>query len=210
MSQLATPHTDALEPTRGHDHIIVLRGATWADYQRLLELRGERRHPRLTYLEGALELMSPSRAHESVKSMLGCLIEAWCFEHGVDITPFGSWTLEDEVSGRGLEPDECYVLGAVHEPRRPDLAIEVMHTSGGLDKLEVYRGLGVREVWFFRQGSLQLFGLREGGYEPLAESDVLSGLDHQQLGEFISVTPMTRAVREYRSALRAARSGTEG
>ncbi len=28
------------------DHIVVLRGAGWADYQRLLEVRGERSAPR--------------------------------------------------------------------------------------------------------------------------------------------------------------------
>jgi hypothetical protein len=49
-----------------NDDIIVLRGATWADYQRLLELRGERPVPRLSYLAGVLELMSPSRSHESL------------------------------------------------------------------------------------------------------------------------------------------------
>ena len=57
----------------GFDDIIVLRDVTWADYQRLLEIRGERPVPRLTYLEGALELMTPSRPHESLKSMIGCL-----------------------------------------------------------------------------------------------------------------------------------------
>ena len=41
------------------DNIVVIYGATWADYQRLLELRGEASVPRLAYLEGALEIMTP-------------------------------------------------------------------------------------------------------------------------------------------------------
>ena len=63
------------------DHRWVLDGATWADFQRLLELRGERPVPRYAYLEGQLEIISPSHFHEQVKSMIGCLIEAWCFEN---------------------------------------------------------------------------------------------------------------------------------
>ncbi len=39
----------------------------------------------------------------------------------------------------------------------PDLAIEVIWTSGGIDKLESYRGLGVGEVWFWREGRMEVF-----------------------------------------------------
>jgi Uma2 family endonuclease len=130
MSQPA-PLTPALERQLPADDNIVLRDVTWADYQRLLEIRGDRPVPRLTYLEGALELMTPSRSHESLKSMIGRLVEAWCLEKGVGITPYGSWTLESKEAERGVEPDECYVLGDAAEPERCDLAIEVIWSSGG-------------------------------------------------------------------------------
>src|SRR5436190_7915044 len=107
--------TDRLAPL---DDVIVLRGVTWADYQRLLEIRGERPAPRLTYVEGVLELMTPSQPRESIKSMIGRLVEAWCLERGVDITPYGSWTLESKEAGRGIEPDECYVLSDNPQPER--------------------------------------------------------------------------------------------
>jgi hypothetical protein len=32
------------------DHFVRLRGVTWADYQRLLEIRGERASPRMNVL----------------------------------------------------------------------------------------------------------------------------------------------------------------
>ena len=164
-----------------HDDIVVLRGATWADYQRLLEIRGDRSIPRFTYLEGVLQIMSPSRSHELIKSMIGRLVDAWCLETGLDITPYGSWTLGDRETERGVEPDECYVIGDVAEPDRPDLAIEVVWTSGGVDKLEVYRKLRVREVWIWRKGNLLLYALRGEQYEPLAASEVLPGVDLQLL-----------------------------
>ncbi len=191
------------DPSR-HDSIIVLGGLTWADFERILELRGDRPVPRLTYLEGRLELMSPSRSHESIKSVIGCLVEAWCVERGLDVTPYGSWLLKEEELERGVEPDECYVLGVEPEAAAcPDLAIEVVWTSGGIDKLEVYRLLGVREVWFWEEGVIRLYLLRDERYEPIERSAVLPGIDVQQLAGFARVLPMTRAVREYRAALRA-------
>lgn len=183
------------------DDIVVLRDATWGDYQRLLEIRGERPVPRLTYLEGTLELMTPSRYHESLKSMIGRLVEAWCLERGVAITPYGSWTIENKDADRGVEPDECYVLGDVESPDRPDLAIEVVWSRGGIDKLEVYRKLGVKEVWIWKAGSLNVYALRESTYAPLERSELLPGLDHAHLLTFVDLKPMTRAVTEYRAAV---------
>jgi Uma2 family endonuclease len=133
--------------------------------------------------------------------MLGRLVEEWCLERGVDITPYGSWTHESKESNRGAEPDECYVLGDNSEPARCDLAIEVIWTHGGVDKLDIYRKLGVREVWIWRSARISLHQLRGDHYEPLVASAVLPGIDLQLLLEFLDVRPMTRAVREYRAAL---------
>jgi Uma2 family endonuclease len=204
MSQPASTssHLTLQQPS---DHIIVLDNVTWADYQRLLEIRGERAVPRLTYLEGVLELMTPSRPHESIKSMIGRLIEAWCLEKGVAITPYGSWTLEDKEAERGVEPAECYVLGDVEDPPRCDLAIEVIWSHGRIHKLQVYRKLGVREVWMWKAGTIRIFALRDTEYVPIERSELLAGLDHSLLLRFIDVRPMTRAVSDYRSALRSNR-----
>ncbi len=188
------------------DDIIVLRDVTWADYQRLLEIRGERAVPRLTYLEGVLELMTPSRSHESLKSMIGRLVEAWCLEHDVAVSPYGSWTLESKETDRGVEPDECYVLGEAAEPERPDLAIEVVWSAGRIDKLEVYRKLGVREVWIWKDGAVQVFALRDANYASTPVSELFPGLDLPALLRFVDMKPMTRAVTEHRAALRASRA----
>jgi len=185
------------------DDVIVLDNVTWADYQRLLEIRGERAVPRLTYREGVLELMTPSRPHESLKSMIGCLVEAWCFEKGVGITPYGSWTHESKEADRGVEPDECYVLGDDPEPDRCDLAIEVVWTRGAIDKLDVYRKLAVKEVWIWKAAKIEVFSLRDLTYVRLERSELLAGIDLDQLLRFVDVRPMTRAATDYRAALRA-------
>jgi Uma2 family endonuclease len=134
--------------------------------------------------------------------MIGRLVEAWCSERGVDIMPYGSWLLESKTHRRGIEPDECYVVGEVTEPEVPDLAIEVVWTSGGLDKLDIYRKLRVREVWYWMDERLHLYALRGSAYEPIERSEVLPGLDHEQLLRYVDFLSVTKAVKEYRAALR--------
>jgi Uma2 family endonuclease len=202
MSQPARLSPDVAEPLPADD-IVKLSGATWADFQRVLEMRGERAVPRVAYLEGMLELMTPSRPHESISAMIGRLLEAWCMANGVEISPYGSWTLEDKQLERGVEPDECYVLGDDAEPARPDLAIEVVWSSGGINKLAIYSKLGVREVWIWKAGRIQIFALRGDAYAEAEASEVLPGIDLALLLRFVDVKPMTRAVREYRAALEA-------
>ena len=186
---------------RHEDHFVVLHDVTWADYQRLVEVRGDRSAPRITYLEGRVEIMSPSREHESIKSIVGRLVEAFCLERGIEFSTYGSWTLQDESAERGAEPDECYVFGDEAEPTRPHLAIEIVWTSGGLNKLDVYRKLGVREIWYWRRGRLTPFVLREESYEERTASEVLPGIDLELLGSFVDRPTTSAAIRDYRAAL---------
>jgi Uma2 family endonuclease len=190
---------------RREDHYVHLYGVAWADYLRLLEIRGERSVPRLTYLEGTLEIMSPSRTHDQIKSYIGRLVEAWCLEKDLEFTPYGSWTLKSKQGKRGAEADECYVFGS--EPKRktrPDLAIEVVWTAGGIDKLHVYRKLRVREVWFWKNGRIHVHVLRGIQYEAVPASEALPGIDLEQLVSFLDRPTASQAIRDYRAALRGA------
>lgn len=199
---MATPAalTDYEERPR-EDHYVHLHEATWADYQRLLELRGDRSAPRIAYLKGTLEIMSPSRSHESIKSLIGRLVEAWCLENGVEFSTYGSWTLENKEAERGAEPDECYVFGNIAEPAHPDLAIEVVWTSGGLNKLEIYRELRVPEVWYWRKGRIEVYRLDGDRYAQVASSAVLPGIDLEHLLRFLDSPTTSQAIREYRASL---------
>jgi Uma2 family endonuclease len=169
------------------DKIVVLHGATWADYQRLLELRGDASVPRIAYLEGALEIMTPSRTHESLKSRIGRLVEVFCLEKSIEFSPYGPWTLESKEEARGIEPDECYVFGSDPDPERPDLAIEVVWTSGGVAKLE--------------RGRLTVYELRGATYETIPASHVLKGIDLAELARYLDGPTASQSIREYRTAL---------
>jgi Uma2 family endonuclease len=185
------------------DHIVVLSGATWADFERMLAMRGDRSVPRVTYVEGLLQIMSPSEPHENLKSLIGRLVETYCLEAEIEFRTLGSWTIADRAVERGAEPDECYVLRDFAAATRPDLVIEVVWTSGGVNKLGVYAKLGVGEVWFWRRGRITPFVLVGERYEERAASAALPGLDLELLAGFLDRPTTSAAIREYRAALRA-------
>ena len=103
----------------------------------------------------------------------------------------------------GAEPDQCYIVGEDLSKDRPDLAIEVVWTSGGIDKLEVYRQLGIAEVWFWRDERITVHILRGERYEAVLRSSALPGLDTALLASFLDRPFLSIAKRDYRSALHA-------
>jgi hypothetical protein len=73
---------------------------------------------------------------------------------------------------------------------------------GGLDKLDIYRGLGVREVWVWKRGKVCLYALRGDRYERIERSEVLPELDLALYASFLAAPSQSQAVRELRAALR--------
>jgi Uma2 family endonuclease len=202
----SAPFLAGTQSPLGIDQRVLLHGADWADYERLQQLRGEGGVPRLTYLNGELELMTPSVDHEGDKKRLARLLEAWAEEADVPLEGFGSWTLKSASQARGAEADECYLVGVVEgDPKLPHIVIEVVFSSSGIDKLEVYRGLGVPEVWFWERGQLSLYGLEAdgNGYRRLERSRYLPRLDLALIHRCMQAPTQTQAVRLLREAMRA-------
>ena len=48
------PSPDALDAI---DQRVILHGVSWADYERIIDVRGERAAVRIAYLDGDLELI---------------------------------------------------------------------------------------------------------------------------------------------------------
>jgi Uma2 family endonuclease len=182
------------------DQRIIMDGLDWWQFEAMLAIRGDRPGVRLTYLEGQLEIMSPSRSHEATKKLLARLLEAYADEKGLVLEGYGSMTMRNAPARRGIEPDECYAIGAARET--PDLAIEVIWTHGGLDKLEVYRKLGVREVWIWDAGKLRAHVLRGDRYATISGSEVLPELDLSLIERCLAYETQTEALRAFRGALR--------
>jgi Uma2 family endonuclease len=183
------------------DQRLVTYAVPWDHYEAQLAMRGDRSVPRIAYLEGLMELMSPSKDHERIKSYIGRLIEAYALERGIDLSPYGAWTLKNAPKQSGLEPDECYLVGDQSKDT-PDLAIEVVWTSGGIDKLEIYRRLGVGEVWIWKDSQIEVHVWRQQRYELAEKSALFPDLDVPLLASFLDRPTALQAVKAFREALR--------
>ena len=202
MAVAAAPFLE-LPSTHAHDdQFVVLHDVDWKTYCALRELF-DGPGVRMTYLRGALEIMSPSRRHEGYKTRIARLIELYALETDVPLLGYGSTTFKKALEERGLEPDECYVLDRdLTDDDYPDIALEVVLRSGGIDKLEVYRGLGVREVWFWHKGGFRLFALGASGYAEVSRSELLPSLDFDMLASFAEQADQHEALKSYRDQLR--------
>lgn len=76
-------------------------------------------------------------------------------------------------------------------------------TAGRIDKLAIYRRLGVAEVWFWRKGRITPYAQRGEHYVPIAASEVLPGLDLELLTSFLGNPTTFDAIRGFQAALRA-------
>jgi len=199
MSAVASARLpERIRPTEEEPRIL-LRDVPWSTYV-VLRDSIESASVRMTYLEGLLEIMSPSRRHEVEKKQIARLLELFALELDIPLFGYGSTTFRVEAKARGLEPDECYCRG--EDRAVPDIALEVVVTSPAIEKLEVYRGLGVREVWFFEQNAFRLFALGGGGYQPISTSSVLPEVDLGLVAELAQRPDQHAALRELRNRIR--------
>jgi Uma2 family endonuclease len=180
---------------------LLLSGVSWQEYEKLLAHLGDSSRYRVSYLEGMLEIVSPSRRHEVSKKDIARLLEVYLEEAEIDFWGLGSTTFRRRQDEAGKEPDECYCIET--EKDFPDLAIEVVLTSGGINTLELYRRLGVKEVWFWQPNRLQVYHLNEcGQYQEQAASQLLPNLDISLLAKYVNAPNPRLAVREFLAQLR--------
>jgi Uma2 family endonuclease len=185
---------------------IVLNKITWEKYEQLIAIFNNQPRLRLSYLEETLEIMTNSPEHEMIKSLIARLIETFALEMNIDLYSYGSATFQQEASIRGLEPDESYCIGQRREI--PDLAIEVVINSGGINKLEIYKGLNISEVWFWENGNFTVYYLVDAtvGYKPVNRSQLLPNLDLNCLAKYVNPAEEPQMVRAYRQAIKRSQS----
>ncbi len=92
----------------------------------------------------------------------------------------------------------------------PDLAIEVVFSSGSPNKLLRYQVLQIPEVWFWEDGVFRLYRYRGSAYEPINSSEIteLIDLDINLLTRCILMAQTSRleAVTEFRKGIKIHRS----
>ncbi|MHC5824461.1 MAG: Uma2 family endonuclease [Nostoc sp.] len=183
---------------------FVTSGVSWQMYEALLAKLEDNSHYRVTYLDEILEIVSPSIRHENIKKRLAILIERYLYLKRIRFSPMGSSTIKKQLKQAGVEPDECYSIS--EKKNIPDLAIEVNITSGSIDKLEIYRRLGVVEVWIWQFNRLKLYHLREEtpsefldsyGYEQITSSELLPELNIALLEQCTQISDEIQAIDEF-------------
>src|ERR1044072_8039906 len=88
---------------------FVLHGLNWAAYK-AISAALERRHLRLTYYQGTLELMTKSSTHGTCGRLFCYLVGILAKETGTPRRSCGDMTSENEDQDHGVEPDECFYL----------------------------------------------------------------------------------------------------
>ena len=182
---------------------LLFEGLTWREFKAVEQLL-DRPGYRLSFLDGILEIRRmPGEPHEIVKARIGALVELYLLMAGFDFTPTGSMTLESETGKVKREADESYKLDPGR--RLPDLAIEIVFSSGGINQLEAYKRLKIKEVWFGEDGLLEVYHLRGEGntldYEQVSSSEEVKGIDLDLLLRCINMVNHVDAVKTFQQAL---------
>ncbi len=187
---------------------FIISGISWQKYEALLAKLEDNSHYRVTYLDGILEIVSPSIRHENLKKRLAILIERYLYSRRIRFSPMGSSTIRKQLKQAGVEPDECYAIGEKKDI--PDLAIEVIITSGSIEKLEIYHRLGVAEVWVWQINRLKVYHLREEtpsiflatyGYEHITASELLPELNIALLEKCVQISDDIQAIDQFEQCM---------
>jgi Uma2 family endonuclease len=182
---------------------LICSGISWEQFKLIQAGFADSIGVRFFYYQGTIEIIMPSRAHEAVSRLICILLSIYCMEYNIEFEPSGSMTQqrEGEVS---VEPDESYCFGI--SKLLPDLAIEVIFTSGSPKKLQRYQALEIPEVWFWQDGVFSLYRLKNNNYESISHSEIpeLMDMDINLLTHCVLIAQTSRleAAKTFRNALK--------
>lgn len=152
----------------------ILHSVSWQTYQALLTDMGEHRAARLSYYQGILEIKMPSKLHELINRFLERIVNTLTEELDPSVLPLGSTTLDRAETEQGVEPDSCFYIqnaerinpedDALPPDLPPDLVVEVDITSSSRSRLQIYRIMGVPEIWHYNRQGFTILQLHEGEY----------------------------------------------
>ena len=187
-----------LSPIQKKDAQVFPR-VSWQQYEDIDRAFESIPGVKFRYLDSALEIMLVSPEHEDFKSIIRLLIETYLRVRQIRFYARGGPTLGEAELGARSEPDESYNIES--KKPYPDLVAEVVFTSGGLDRLAGYQRMGVREVWFWEDGVLDMYSLITNGYAKTKASNLLPEFPVELFCQFITYHDQFDAVNEFSAAL---------
>ncbi|MCA1994699.1 MAG: Uma2 family endonuclease [Coleofasciculus sp. S288] len=109
------------------------------------------------------------------------------------------FTLEAPGYASGI-PDESYCINSRKEVQ--DIVIEIIVTSGIIDRKKLFKPLKVPKVWFWRSNPLRIFQLQGDDYQEVHASKFFPHLDKASLLRYISHPDQYDAVNEFIDVIR--------
>lgn len=174
---------------------FIQSGVSWESFKAIQTGFTNLPGVRLFYYKGELEILSTSPEHEIVKGNIGYLIEDFMLSQGLEFVATGSFSQEKEAVV-SVQADESYCFGT--KKPIPDLAIEIVITSGGPSKLKRYQALEVQEVWFWENGEISIYQLAATGYQKVSESQFIQSINLARLAKCAATESRTQAVKAFR------------
>jgi Uma2 family endonuclease len=194
------------------DQCVELRDVGWRGYLRLLKLRGQRSVPRLIYLDGSVQLVSPSDPHEWLAFRLGEFVTGVAAGLRISFRATRQLTFRKRSSRGGVEGDATFYLANLERVRGktidlgvdppPDLAIEAVYSNPPTKALAAYRRLKVPEVWVGERHRVRILVLgADSRYRACPSSLAFPILTASEISEWI-FRPDTGDDLEWTLALR--------
>jgi Uma2 family endonuclease len=192
---------------------VPLREVGWKGYLTLLKLRGDRKFPRMLYLDGTVWLMTTSFPHERITIRLSLLVTEVVVGLDIPCVPSGSTTFRRKKKNGGVEPDASFYLtneervrgkAKIHlsEDPPPDLAVEAVESHKADAAVEVYRRFGVPEVWIREESGFTILILQPNGeYRGSETSAAFPFLSAVEILDWVG-RPQTITETEWIKALR--------
>ena len=191
---------DLLENGELPETRVLYSGISWNRYLEIDRAFGDdRSSPRLFYLDGELEIVTTSNAHERIQRVISYLVDEYFEREGIDTSPRGQTTVR--LKEAGAEPDDAWCIGS--DKSLPDIALEIALSSGGIPKLKVYQRLEIPEVWIYRKRALQFYTLRDdrSGYDLKNGSRFAPNLDLALLDRCLTIENWNAARKAIRAGL---------
>ena len=213
------PATATVTASAAED-VVVLHDISWDTYCRLND---ENFSPaiRMSFFEGALEIMTLSARHGNWERKIEILVHTLVEAMGLDCECFGSVTMRRKDLLAGLEPDACFYFGPMaaamrgrdvldlHTDPAPDLVVEIDVSRRSLPKFPLYAALGIGELWRAHQDEMVLYQLVDGEYRVIPASKLLPGMTGVRLAQLLAdgrALPVTEWLSRVRVAATESRT----
>src|ERR1043165_9812210 len=196
MSTETVDYMDAIEHLPA-GATLRLSSVSWEEYEALLNDLVLWPGMRVTYDNGSVEIMSPSREHEMYKEFVASLARVISDESGITLETGGSTTFRQKRKAKGAEPDTCFevqnaarIIGKrtidLEADPPPDVVVEIDLTNESLGKFNIYAAFGVPEIWRYDGEQAYIYQLTGQTYAETNNSLAFPSLTAAALTDFIA------------------------